>query len=123
MLVNLGHEGWDKMQKEHDEQRAKYMAHGISHDDFYCWLADKIGVRVEHLPFTFDQINKALLNGDKPLNSLPLRKWDYRDFLIRQLAYDAGMKSWSLSDTVCTLKAFARREAVKLREETVDEKQ
>jgi hypothetical protein len=36
-----------------------------------------------------------------------------QDSLIRGMAGRVGMKAWSLSDTVCVLKNFARREASK----------
>jgi hypothetical protein len=46
---------------------------------------------------------------DEHLNDIPLMLWDRRDPIVRLLAVQRGMRSWSLSDTVCVLKAFALR--------------
>lgn len=98
------------MQDSHDDQRRRYMTHEITHAEFYCWLADRIGVKVSDLPVSLERIAKST---DPHLNDIPLKLWDNCDFTVRTKSQFAGMRSWSLSDTVCCLKSFARREAQK----------
>ena len=92
-------------------ERARYMRGEISHQDYYCWLADSIGVTVEMLPATVEQIREAL-KTDEHLNNIPLIRWDNRDMIIRPMAYTHRLP-WALSDTVCTLKAVAKRAALR----------
>lgn len=92
--------------------RDRIMSH--AHDAYYCWLADTIGVTVSRLPFELSEVRDAL-KTDRHLNNLRLQQWDNQDFVVRSMARSSvsGVFSWSLSDTVCVLKAFARREALK----------
>lgn len=85
-------------------KRSLYMDNKISHREYYLWLADFIGATIKMVPFTDKEIAAS---KDKHLNDLPLRIWDNQDYVIRQLAYNKGL-AWSLSDTVCVLKALAR---------------
>ncbi len=94
------------MQLEHDAQRKRYMNSELNHQEFYSWLANKIGITIEDLTVTTD---KLLKSKDPSFNDIPLRQWDKMDSFVRRAAYAAGMKSWSLSDTVCTTKAVARQ--------------
>jgi hypothetical protein len=101
------------LQAEHDARRKEYIngykgdeAGTRAHNEFYLWLADAIGVAVGDLPVSLDQIREST---DPHLNDIQLFLWDQKDATIRAKAVRAGMRSWSLSDTVCTLKAFARR--------------
>jgi hypothetical protein len=96
------------LQQQHDEKRKLYMNNQLSHQDFYCWLADSIRVTVNDLPVALDKIKAST---DPHLNDIPLIMWDNRDAVVRGKAVRAGMRAWSLSDTVCVLKAFARRAA------------
>ena len=80
----------------------------MTHDEFFLWLADAIHITVGNLPVSLDVIRNST---DKHLNDIPLIKWDQCDSLVRSKAGYAGIRSWSLSDTVCTLKCFARRAA------------
>jgi hypothetical protein len=91
--------------KEHREQ---YMQGKITHDEHYIWLADQIGVTLGDLPVSLEVIRKST---DPHLNDIPLKQWDFKhsDLLAK---IPLGV-AWSLSDTVCVLKAFARREAAK----------
>jgi len=50
----------------------------------------------------------ALAAGDHALNTIPLAWWDSMDPIVRRFAREAGIRSWSLGDTVCTLKHVAR---------------
>lgn len=103
---------WTKrLQAEHDEKRKQYMAHQITHADFYLWLADAIGIMCCNLPVAIDRIQAS---KDEHLNDIPLSLWDRQDPTVRRLAVQAGMRSWSLCDTVCVLKNFALREASKV---------
>lgn len=90
-------------QEQYNEQRARYMGREINHQEFYLWLADGIGVTAADLP-----VSEEMLRGstDEHFNDIPLAKWDNRHPTISQKA--AGL-SWSMSDTVCVLKAVARR--------------
>ena len=89
-------------------QRERYMNHEISHNEYYLWLADFIGVTADLIPFQIEQIKAS---QDSSLNDLPLSKWDMQDLAVRRLAGKKGLSGWSLSDTVCTLKTFARKQA------------
>jgi len=77
------------------------------HQEFYRWVADTIGIGMSDLPVSLSELLKS---KDKHLNDITLRLWDQRDFSVRQKAARAGMRAWSLSDTVSTLKAYAHRE-------------
>ena len=84
--------------------RGLYMGNKISHEEYYLWLAGFIGATRKDLPVS-DEI--LLKSHDPHFNDIPLRRWDAMDCCIRKLAYVKGLP-WSLSDTVCTLKAIAR---------------
>ena len=95
----------ENLQAEHDAMRKRYMNHELSHQEFYTWLANKIGITIADLTVTADRILKS---KDPHFNDIPLAQWDGMQPFVRAAAYRAGMKSWSLSDTVCTTKAVAR---------------
>ncbi len=96
--------------------RKNYMDGLITHDEYYCGLADVIGRRaIERLiPAAVDEVRTAL-KTDPHLNNIPLCKWDREDPFVRAMAYGnliepiTGSRGWSLSDTVCVLKAVAKR--------------
>jgi hypothetical protein len=101
------------LQAEHDARRHEYIsdyrgdeAGTKAHNEFYLWLADAIGITVASLPVSLDRIREST---DPHLNDISLASWDRCDPMVRAKAVRAGMRSWSLSDTVCVLKAFARR--------------
>ena len=95
-------------QEQLNEQRAKYLSGEITHDTYYCCLADYLRIPHHLIPVDNEKVVAALERGDKNLNSIPLTIWDDMDGTVRY--YVAGL-SWSLSDTVCVLKAMARRRA------------
>jgi hypothetical protein len=99
------------LQEEHDAKRKQYLANEITFAEFYLWLADSIGIIRANLPVGIDRIAAST---DEHLNDIPLMLWDRQDPIVRRLAVQRGMRSWSLSDTVCVLKAFARREVSKV---------
>lgn len=101
------------------EKRAEYMkahhdefvtvGHGRkAHAAYYGWIADEIGraAVVRAIPFTAEEV-RANYTIDHNLNGLAIHRWDVMDPTIRHLAAQAGFRWWSLSDTVCTLKAAA----------------
>jgi len=85
------------------EKRAEYMAGKMTHQAYYEWLSDFIGIGYSLIPFTAE---KVAASTDQHLNDLPLANWDRMDYAVRRHA--TGL-SWSLSDTVCCLKALARK--------------
>lgn len=94
-------------------ERARYLAGEISHDDYYLWLAKQVGVYTAMVPFTPSEL---LSSTDPYFNDLPLRRWDSRHPIVIAQAHRLGLP-WSQSDTVCCLKAVARRAVNQLREE------
>lgn len=49
-----------------------------------------------------------LAQADPHLNNWPLAHWDAQDSTVRGLLEGTGIKSWSLANTVCTLKHVAK---------------
>lgn len=98
------------LQEQYNAKHQEYLNGIISHAEFYTWLADEIGITVGNLPVTLDRIRAST---DEHLNDITLRLWDNQDGIVRHKAVRAGMRSWSLCDTVCVLKSFARREATR----------
>lgn len=87
------------------DQRSLYMSGQITFAEFYLWLGEFIGVRAKQLPVSLDRIRAST---DEHLNDIPLNMWDRQDHVVRQRAYAKGL-AWSQSDTVCVLKALARK--------------
>lgn len=91
------------------EMRDKYVSkHELTHAEYYDWVAEQLGkvslLRI--MPFEPSKI-RAAHKADQHLNNLVLQKWDNCDPMVRSMAVRAGFPSWSLSDTVCVLKAVA----------------
>ena len=62
---------------EHAPTRADYMAHRVSHADYYRALAKTAGVSYSNAdPAFLRRVKAALSSGDEHLNSIPLRVWD-----------------------------------------------
>lgn len=97
---------FDNEHNAHNAQRARYMKNELGHDEFYCWLADQIGVTIEDLTITTDRI---LRSADPHFNDIPLSRWDDNHYRIMSAARNRGRSSWSMSDSVCIAKAIARR--------------
>jgi len=88
-----------------NEQRALYMAHTLSHDEFYLWLAEFIGATRADVPFSDETLKGS---QDEHFNDIPLHLWDLQDGNLRSKAYRKGIP-WSMCETVCTLKALAKK--------------
>jgi len=86
--------------------REAYLNWFISHRKFYKWVCETLNVRKDHITIGIDEL---LVSKDPHLNDIPLKRWDTMDCVIRSLAEYAGLKSWSLSDTVCVAKEMARQ--------------
>lgn len=89
--------------------RDKYVRdHELTHAEYYAWVAKQLGevglLRI--MPFEPSRIRTAH-KSNPHMNNLPLAKWDACDPYVRRLAARAGFPAWSLSDTVCVLKALA----------------
>jgi hypothetical protein len=98
------------LQLEHDERRAEYMRADIAeqrtaHEAFYSWLGGRIHVSDRDVPASTAEL---LASRDAHFNDIALSRWDRCDAGIRARAASYGMRSWSLSDTVCVLKQRAR---------------
>lgn len=112
-----------------DWTRAEYMDHLIDHESYYLSIARAIGYQglaqmVRHIA-PLDQV-VAHVND---LNRIPLARWDGMDRSVRGLItarnkdrgimarswsgqpLPAGTICWSLSESVCVLKAVARQMA------------
>jgi hypothetical protein len=94
------------LQEQHDQSRKLYMSKQKSHLDHYWWLGDAIGITDNDVPTT---IERLVNSKDDHFNDIPLTQWDQRDYIVQGKARRAGMRIWSLSDTVCVLKARAAR--------------
>lgn len=70
-----------------------------------------IGYLILRVPCKSDESAKeeilAAYARDPALNTISLRRWDIQDNFVRALARKVFL-SWSLSDTVCTLKHVAK---------------
>ena len=86
-------------------QRRRYMKNEISHDEYYLWLAKSIGLAIQDVPFSLERLKAST---GPHFNDLPLPRWDSRHRFVQYEAFQRGL-AWSLSDTVCCLKALARR--------------
>ncbi len=102
----------------------------VSHQDYYCAIADAIGRQaIEHLIAYIASVKdiRAALKTDENLNNIPLAKWDRQDHNVRQLVsrrakevmpiswegtVEPGKFYWSPCETTCVLKAAATRMAL-----------
>lgn len=111
--------------------RDDYMAGKVDHQTFYLAVCDAIGretiEKIVRHGFTVAEIREAL-RTDEHLNNLALVRWDRLHPSVMQAVKENGREvmavswsaksplttgyiCWSLSDSVCTLKAAARRMA------------
>lgn len=89
--------------EEFQALRQKYMTNEMTHQEYYIGLAKIMGLNgVAMIPN--EQIKAST---DESFNDIPLKKWDDHHGLVSHLAYQ-HFPVWSLSDTVCVLKAIAR---------------
>ena len=86
------------------------------HTEKYEALAKEYGIDnlCKVIPFSKDQVKKALESGDEHLNSLPLAKWDrasgyaatYNE--VRELYSKFWKRGSSLCERICILKHVAK---------------
>lgn len=80
---------------------------------------DKYLAFAQQMHISFDssaslkKVADCVLRGDFYLNAIPLRQWDAYHGHYGLIAAYAGIKSWSLSESVCTAKVAALRAALK----------
>jgi hypothetical protein len=101
-------------------KRQDYLRGTVSHQDYYLDMARHLGYadlrRIVLALTTPAVLTAAMLSGDEHFNAaVPLVVWDAQHGTVRPMAYRAGYPAWSLSDTVCVLKAVARDIATELR--------
>lgn len=85
-------------------QRERYMDRKISHDEYYLWLSEFVGIKCPAF-----LIEAAKKSKDKHLNDVALIIWDRQHPWVSTRASSKGI-AWSLSDTVCCLKTLAKKE-------------
>lgn len=90
---------WEiKMKKEHYEKYEK-MAQALG-----------LGILLNKIPFTKQQVKQAITDGDEHLNTLRLSSWDG---VYIQPLFQAAKIPYSLSNQVCVLKHVARYHYIK----------
>lgn len=119
----------DKLPEKGQYDSIHDIAYGDMNVDFdlrYDKVIDYLGgldALKEYVPFTKEQIRKALANGDQNLNTLPLKTWTYASGFTQrlqgkmELTYSPiwklfvkkGIKYASPSECVCLLKRVATR--------------
>jgi hypothetical protein len=91
--------------EEMQQQRDKYMNNELTHDQYYVWLSNFIRLPEIFIPASAEEVAECI-QTDEHLNNIQLSRWDRMHGTVR--TYAAGLH-WSLCDTVCCLKALARR--------------
>lgn len=81
----------------------------MQHEEIYSTVVNAIGLDtlVPYLPATKDNLEKAY-EKDQYLNNIPLKKWGFASYGVRNELAKIGITSTSISDGVCTLKSAAR---------------
>ena len=123
----------DNMLDGTDNLRSKYMRSEISHQAYNMAIAEILGIdslrwtvrSIAHsashcvilplFPLAIVAPNESgmpylrkCFDADQHLNNIPLRYWDRASYSVGILVRQAHFAAWSLSDTVCVLKAVAR---------------
>ena len=95
----------------------------LGHEEKYVMVVNKLGLEecIKHIPATKAEVAKALAKGDRYLNTIPIRKWDAAAGFrqdgghvsrtgggLYEVMWDNGLRSVSLAECNCTLKAAAR---------------
>ena len=94
----------DETQKIVDKKRQLYLNGELTHKNYYLWLSEFLEIPGSMIPFRRDEL---LLSTDSHMNDLSLSKWDAQHNGISRIAY-SKIRVWSLSETVCCLKAMAQ---------------
>lgn len=81
----------------------------MSHEELYTKVVNGIGLEVceIHMPASIEVLRDAL-EKDPHLNNIKLEKWDRMHPAFGSAFRRIRVNSFSLSDTVCTLKQAAR---------------
>lgn len=96
--------------EEAKKRREDYLNEKMTHSEYYLWLCNVLGITdADVLRVADRQEIKAALEFDKHLNNIRLPRWDSQDTSISKKATQAGLSSWSLCETVCVLKEWARQ--------------
>lgn len=92
-------------------QRARYMAQEITHDEYYLWYAEQIGLSQDTIVRLIgaDKIRaatSAYFNKD-----IPMKYWDNLHFLILNYAKRSISSPFGFSnaDGVCIAKSLAKK--------------
>lgn len=96
------------------ERRKAYFNGTLTHQEYYMGIAKEMGeeaLRCVVLTIASPEHLRAMSALDEHLNNIPLFKWDNRHASVTHIAHLAGYRVWTLSDTVCVLKAVAREVA------------
>lgn len=105
------------LQDEFDARRRAYMdlpyeeRSAEKHQELYAWLAGQLNVSDSDLPRKMKDFAKS---RSKHFDDIPLREWDCMAEILRLRVSRFGIRVWSLSDGVCTLKAYARKRVQEL---------
>lgn len=85
----------------------------MAHVEIYTKIVNDIGLEecIPYIPVSREEVQDAL-EKNSSLNDIPLEKWDTMHPPFRRKIRALGIKSVSLSDTICTLKQAARMWAV-----------
>lgn len=96
--------------------RREYMSDSEKlHHRYYLEMGREAGIsyaKSQELP----RIKEAIKNGDKHLNTIPLKEWDNRGNWTQASVNTAMLKrgdSWSLAGSVCVHKAVALEDALR----------
>ena len=95
----------DENQKIVDKKRQLYLNEELTHKNYYLWLSEFLEIPGSMIPFRRDEL---LLSTDPHMNDLSLSKWNAQHNGVSRIAY-SKIRVWSLSETVCVLKAMAKQ--------------
>jgi hypothetical protein len=87
--------------------RQDYMEKRCTHAEYYLDLADFIGITAAMVPV---KITKEHVAQNPALNQWGNNPWDAKMIFTRNMAARVGIKSWTLAENICCLKAIAKRE-------------
>ena len=93
------------------DRNPDYLSGKITHQDYFETIALCVGFRESDLPCSLNTVRKALEEGDEHLNTIPLKMWDDKHgYVLYMLRHTQGIGrfTWSLSESVCTLKCLAK---------------
>jgi hypothetical protein len=94
--------------------RKDYMNGKVSHHDYHLEIARECGISYKNSK-ELPRIKRALANGDKHLNSIPLSEWDMRGIYTKGEISNSLKKRgefWNQASSVCVHKAAAKDAAL-----------